>query len=139
MIYGNVTQDPEVKKVGTEQVSVVNFCVAINSRYTTKSGEKKEEVEFVNCEAWNRQADIVGEYVKKGTPLIVQGSLKTDSWEKEGQKHYRTKVRVTRVQMTHGQKTVSPPENAVSLPEDTVEPVTEEPEVVTPKDSDIPF
>ena len=99
ILMGNLTRDPEVKFLASG-TAVANFGLAMSERYTDRqSGEQKENVCFVDVEAWDRQAEIVGEYFKKGSPIFIEGSLKYDSWEAEdGTKRNRLKVRLIRFQ-----------------------------------------
>ncbi len=99
ILMGNLTRDPEVKFLPSG-TAVANFGLAMNETYTDQqTGEKKESACFVDVEAWGRQAEIVGEYFSKGRPILVEGSLKYDSWEAEdGTKRNRLKVRLMRFQ-----------------------------------------
>lgn len=99
ILMGNLTRDPEVKFLPSG-TAVANFGLAMNESYTDQqTGEKKESACFVDVEAWGRQAEIVGEYFSKGRPILVEGSLKYDSWEAEdGTKRNRLKVRLIRFQ-----------------------------------------
>ena len=99
ILMGNLTRDPEVKFLASG-TAVANFGLAMNESYTDRqSGEQKESACFVDVEAWGRQAEIVGEYFSKGRPILVEGSLKYDSWEAEdGTKRNRLKVRLQRFQ-----------------------------------------
>ena len=99
ILMGNLTRDPEVKFLASG-TAVANFGLAMNESYTDQqTGEKKESACFVDVEAWGRQAEIVGEYFSKGRPILVEGSLKYDSWEAEdGTKRNRLKVRLQRFQ-----------------------------------------
>ena len=99
ILMGNLTRDPEVKFLPSG-TAVANFGLAMSERYTDRqSGEQRENVCFVDVEAWDRQAEIVGEYFKKGSPIFIEGSLKFDSWETEdGTKRNRLKVRLQRFQ-----------------------------------------
>lgn len=97
LLIGNVTRDPEIKTVN--DTSVVSFSLATNKKYTTKTGERKELVEFHNLTAWGKLAEIIGQYVKKGHKLYVSGELRTRSYEKEGVKHYRTDITVVEMEM----------------------------------------
>jgi single-strand DNA-binding protein len=68
--------------------------MAINRRYTTKSGEKKEETTYIDCEMWGARASVISEYIKKSDPILVEGHLKQESWEnKDGEK--RSKILVS--------------------------------------------
>ncbi|RKU27539.1 single-stranded DNA-binding protein [Candidatus Poribacteria bacterium] len=99
ILMGNLTRDPEVKFLPSG-TSVANFGLAMNERYTDReTGEQKENPCFVDVEAWGRQAEIIGEHFTKGRPILVEGSLKYDSWEAEdGTKRNRLKVRLQRFQ-----------------------------------------
>ena len=96
---GNLTRDPEVKFL-SNGTAVANFGLAMNESYTDQqTGERKDIPCFVDIEAWGRQAEIVGEYFSKGRPILIEGSLRYDSWEAEdGTKRNRLKVRLQRFQ-----------------------------------------
>lgn len=97
VIGGHMTREPESRDAAGN--TVVSFGIAINHRYTSKSSEKREEVTFVDCEAWNKTGDIVFKYVKKGDPVLVEGRLKLDQWDDKhtGQKRSKLKVVVESV------------------------------------------
>lgn len=97
LLAGHLTRDPQVRFLANEK-AVANFGLAINHRY--KSGnEMKEEVTFVDCEAWGRTAELVGQYLTKGRACFVEGRLKLDSWDdKDGQKRQKLKVVADSVQ-----------------------------------------
>jgi single-strand DNA-binding protein len=96
ILRGNLARDPELRVVNTggKQTSVVNFTVAVSREYTKSSGEKDKITSFINCEAWDSGADIIAESFKKGDLVMIEGSLRNDSWEKDGVKHSSLKVRV---------------------------------------------
>ncbi|GJQ30147.1 MAG: single-stranded DNA-binding protein [Phycisphaerae bacterium] len=91
LLMGNLTRDVELKSIAGGQ-SVGNFGLAVNRRYTTQSGEKREEVTFIDCEAWGKTAENLAKFFSKGRPIFVEGRLKLDTWEKEGQKHSKLRV-----------------------------------------------
>lgn len=93
MIIGNMTQDPEVKTTPSGQ-SVVNFSIATNLVWVDESGQKKEKAEFHNIVAWRKLADIIGQYLKKGSKVYIEGRLQTRSWEDKdtSKKMYRTEI-----------------------------------------------
>ena len=99
ILMGNLTRDPEVKFLPSG-TAIANFGLAMSERYTDRqTGEQRENVCFVDVEAWDRQAELVGEYFSKGSPIFVEGSLRYDSWEAEdGTKRNRLKVRLQRFQ-----------------------------------------
>ena len=96
ILRGNLARDPEIRVVNTggKQTSVVNFTVAVSREYTKANGERDKVTTFVPCEAWDSGAEIIGQSFKKGDFVLVEGSLRNDSWEKDGVKHNSLKVRV---------------------------------------------
>lgn len=96
LLKGNLARDPELRHInsGGKTTSVVNFTVAVSREYTKANGERDKITTFVNCEAWDSGAEVIGESFKKGDPVMVEGSLRNDSWEKDGVKHSTIKVRV---------------------------------------------
>lgn len=91
MIYGNLTRDPEIKTLPSG-AQVANFSIATNRTYKDKEGEKKDQTEYHNVVAFGRQAEIIGQYMRKGKPIFIDGRLQTRTWDKEGVKQYRTEV-----------------------------------------------
>lgn len=97
ILGGNLTRDPEVRYT-PQGTAVAKIGLAINETYRTKDGEKREDTCFVDVEAWDRQAETAGEFLKKGSPVLVEGTLKLDTWtDKEGQKRSKHKVRARRI------------------------------------------
>ena len=90
-IYGNLTRDPEVKALPSGQ-QVASFSVATNRTYKNKEGQKQETSEFHNVVAFGRLAEVIGQYMKKGRPIYIEGRLQTRSWETDGHKNYRTEI-----------------------------------------------
>ncbi len=105
ILMGNLTRDPEIKYT-PKGTAIAAFGLAINRSYTTEGGEKREEVTFVDCEAYARVAEIIGEYCKKGRPLYVEGRLKLDSWDdkQSGQKRSKMKIVVESIQLLGGRE-----------------------------------
>lgn len=97
ILYGNLTRDPEMRALPSG-MNVCSFSIATNRVFKDKDGNKREEVDYHNISVFGRQADTVGQYMKKGNGLFVEGRLHTRSWEKDGQKQYRTEVIADRVQ-----------------------------------------
>jgi single-strand DNA-binding protein len=98
ILAGRLTRDPEVKTLPGDK-AVVSFSLAINRRFKGADGELKEEVTFVDCEAWNRLAELVGQYLVKGSGCYLEGRLKLDSWQdKDGKPRSRLKVVAETVQ-----------------------------------------
>src|SRR3954470_876788 len=93
MLMGNLTRDPEIKYT-PKGTAIADIALAVNRNYTTESGEKREEVTFVDIELWGRQAEIAGEYLKKGRPVYIEGRLKLDTWDDKATGQKRSKMRV---------------------------------------------
>ena len=107
ILAGHLTRDPEMRSLTGEKV-VVNFSLAINRRYKGNDGEIKEDSTFVDCEAWGRTAELVGQYLAKGSAAYVEGRLKLDNWQdKDGKNRSRLKVVVENVQFVGPPKTKS--------------------------------
>ena len=98
-IMGNLTRDPELRQTPSGQ-AVCSFGVATNRFYTDKTGQKQKQAEFHNVVAWGKQAEIVNQYLKKGSLIFVEGRIQTRNWQDpQGAKHYRTEVIAERVQL----------------------------------------
>jgi single-strand DNA-binding protein len=98
MLAGHLTRDPQLRSLPQDK-TVVSFSLAINRRFKGADGEIKEDSTFVDCEAWGRTAELVGQYLQKGSGCYVEGRLKLDAWEdKEGAKRSRLKVVADSVQ-----------------------------------------
>jgi single-strand DNA-binding protein len=93
LLLGNLTRDPEVRYT-PKGSAVAEIGLAVNRVYTTESGEKREEVTFVDVTFWGRQAEVVGEYCKKGNPLFIEGRLQMDTWDDKQTGQKRSKMRV---------------------------------------------
>ena len=99
IIVGRVTADPELRTT-TSGAHVASFSMATNRNWTDKDGQKKEDTEFHNIVAWGRQADVVSQFSKKGSLLLIEGRLQTRSWEgKDGQQRRTTEIVTERVQL----------------------------------------
>lgn len=90
---GNLTRDPELR-VTPKGTPICQFALAINRKYKVESGETREEVIFVDVEAWGRQGETIAKFVTKGNPLFVEGRLKLDQWEDKNTKEKRSKTKV---------------------------------------------
>ncbi len=97
LLYGNLTRDPELRALPSG-MNVVNFSIATNRTFKDRDGKKQEQTDFHNVVVFGRQADTVNQSLKKGSSVFVEGRMQTRSWEKEGQKMYRTEVVADRVQ-----------------------------------------
>lgn len=93
MLIGNLTRDPEIKYT-PKGTAVAQIGLAVNRVWSNDSGEKQEEVTFVDVELWGRQAEVAGEYLKKGRPVYIEGRLKLDSWDDKQTGAKRSKMKV---------------------------------------------
>ena len=97
MIYGNLTRDPEMKALPSG-MQVCSFSLATNRVYNDRDGKRQESVDYHNITVFGKTADNCAKYLKKGASAYVEGSLRTNSWEKDGVKQYRTEIIADRVQ-----------------------------------------
>lgn len=93
MLIGNVTRDPEIKYT-PKGSAVTDLGIAVNRVFTPDGGEKREETTYVDVTLWGRQAEIAGEYCKKGRSIYIEGRLQLDSWEDKASGQKRSKLRV---------------------------------------------
>jgi len=101
LLMGNLTRDPEVKYT-PKGTAVCDLGLAINDSYKAQDGTIKETVTYVDVEVWGRTAENCKQYLTKGRPVFVEGQLRLDQWEQEGQKRSKMKVRADRVQFLGG-------------------------------------
>jgi len=129
ILVGNLTRDPELRHTagGT---AVADIGVAINDRRKSASGEWVEETTFVDVTLWARTAEVAGEYLSKGSAVLIEGRLKLDTWEADGQKRSKLKVIGERMQMLSSR----------GEGEQKAQPTSATPEAATQQvDDDIPF
>jgi len=139
ILLGNLTRDPEVRYT-PKGSAVCDLGIAVNRQYTLDSGEKREEVTFVDVVLWSRLAEIAGEYLKKGRPVFIEGRLQLDTWDDKQSGQKRSKLRVIGETMqllggrppgagggseggeearaSRGKATSSPPKPAAAEPDD---------------------
>ncbi|MDP3901254.1 MAG: single-stranded DNA-binding protein [bacterium] len=139
ILIGNIAADPEVRTTPSGQ-QVASLRIATNRTWTDKQGAKQSQAEFHNVVAWGRLAEIISQYVQKGSLMMIEGRLQTRSWEgKDGVKRYRTEVIAENIQL--GPKGAGTPSPAKQEAKDTKQeeeiPVIEEDDDIDVKD--IPF
>ena len=93
ILLGNLTRDPQLKYLPS-QTAVAEFGLAVNRKFRTQSGEDREEVTFVDCSAFAKQAELINQYFTKGKPIFIEGRLKYDSWEDKQGGGKRSKLTV---------------------------------------------
>src|SRR5215213_8677844 len=103
ILMGNLTRDPQLKFLPS-QTAVAEFGVACNRKFTTQSGEQREEVTFVDCTAFGKTAENINKYFTKGKPIFIEGRLKYDQWEDKqgGGKRSKLTVHVNNFQFIGG-------------------------------------
>lgn len=91
-LYGNLTRDPELKALPTSGQQVASFGIATNRTFKGKDGQQQDQTEYHNIVAFGRTAEVMGQYLKKGRPVFIEGRIQTRSWDKDGVKQYRTEI-----------------------------------------------
>ena len=97
-LIGRLGRDPEGKFIPTGK-QVTHFSLAVTNRWKSKDGETKEYTEWINVEAWGRLGEVCQEYLKKGSLVYLEGRLKTDKYEDNGENKYYSKVVALQMQM----------------------------------------
>src|SRR3954468_12198144 len=93
MLMGNITRDIELRHTPSNQ-AVATVGLAMNHRWKTPEGEQREEVTFVDCDAWGKTAETIAQYFSKGRPIMIEGRLKLDTWQDKKTNENRTKLQV---------------------------------------------
>jgi len=106
-LIGRLGRDPEGKFTPTGK-QVTHFSLAVANRWKTRDGETKEYTEWINIEAWGRLGEVCQEYLKKGSLVYLDGRLKTDRYEDQGENKYYTKVVALQMQMLDRKPTEDP-------------------------------
>jgi len=125
LLIGNLTKDPELRYT-PQGTAVVNLRLAVNRKFKDRNQELKEEVCFINAVVWNKQAETCNQYLRKGSPVLVEGRLQSRSWEdSSGQKRNTIEVRAERVQFLGTGSHPAKVEHSVEHPAEAEEPVPE--------------
>jgi single-strand DNA-binding protein len=95
VLMGNLTRDPDVRMTGASGLKVARLGLAINERRRDRNGQMQDFPVFVDVDAWDRLAELCGQHLTKGSPVLVEGRLQMDTWERDGVKHQKIKVRAT--------------------------------------------
>ncbi len=156
ILLGNLTRDPELRYTPKGQ-AVAKLGLAVNRRYTTESGEARDEVTFVDVDAWGKQAEVIAQYCKKGRPLFIEGRLKLDQWDDKttGKKMSRLGVVLENFQFVGDNRQEGgggagggapsapsgprPAPSRPAAPKATDSPSGESPDAAPPEDDDVPF
>lgn len=139
MIFGNLTRDPEMKALPSG-IKVCNFSLATNRTWKDKNGARQESTDFHNVVVFGRQAELVSQYLRKGSSAYIEGRMQTRSWDADGGKKYRTEVVADTIQFgprtgggggSYGGEKTSPQEpsevkapelETIEYPEDDINP-----------------
>jgi len=105
ILVGNLTRDPQLRYLPS-QMAVVDIGLAVNHKYRTAQGEDREEVCFIDCSAFGKQAEVINQYCQKGKPLLVEGRLKYETWEDKqgGGKRSKHKIMIDSFQFLGGRQ-----------------------------------
>ena len=111
VLMGNITSEIDLRYTQSE-TAVCDVSLAVNDRRKNQAGEWVEETTFVDVTLWGRTAEVAAEYLGKGSPILIEGRLKLDTWETDGQKRSKLKVVGERMQMLGSNKKSAKPANA---------------------------
>jgi len=145
ILAGNLTRDPELRYT-PKGTAIAKIGLAINRTWKNEAGETKEEVTFVDVDAFGRQAEVIGQYMKKGRPFLVEGRLKLDQWEDKNTHQKQSKLKVVLESFSFidsnrgeggggstGRQPAAPTAASAPAPE------VAEPEGPPPEEDDVPF
>lgn len=145
ILIGNLTRDPELRYT-PKGLAIAKIALAVNRNWRdATSGEMKEEVTFVDIDAFGKQAETLGQYMKKGSPLMVEGRLRLDTWEDKQTNQKRSKLGVvlegfqfldSRSNREGGGNPEAPRSRPAQVP---ASPPAPESEAAPPEDDDVPF
>ena len=140
LLLGNLTRDPEVRYT-PKGSAVADLGIAVNRQYTLDSGEKREEVTYVDVTFWGRTAEVAGEYLKKGRPVFIEGRLQLDTWDdkQSGQKRSKLKVIGEMMQMLGARPGGGGDVEEGSAPRKSSAPPPGKGPPAEPEDDEIPF
>jgi single-strand DNA-binding protein len=144
ILMGNLTRDPELRYT-PKGMAVAKVGLAVNRTWRSESGEQKEEVTFIDVDIWGRTAENVGQYMRKGSPILIEGRLKLDQWDDKqtGQKRSRLGVTAETVQfLSSGNRGTAEGAAAPAPRPRPAAPATAAPDPDSPpppEDDDVPF
>ena len=138
ILIGRLGADPELKYTAAG-TAVSTFSLATNMVWKDQSGNQQERTDWHRIVAWRKQAEIVGEWLKKGSQIYIEGSLQTRSWQdKDGNTRYTTEVTAENIQFLGGKKEERGAET-FEAPPPPAEPPAKQESVPTPPEDDLPF
>jgi len=142
-LMGNLTRDPELR-YSSKGTAIAKIGLAVNRVWRTETGEQKEEVTFIDVDAFGRQAETIGQYLKKGRPIFVEGRLRLDTWDdkQSGQKRSKLGVVLENFQFLGSAQGQQTPGREGSAAEASRPKVSENPSAgaeEAPSEDDVPF
>ncbi len=143
ILAGNLTRDPEMRYT-PKGTAVASFGLAVNRRWKSETGELKEEVSFIDIEAFGKQAETIAQYLRKGRPFLVEGRLRQDTWEDKNTHQKQSKLKVVLEAFSFidskGGDNSAPvtARPAAAAPPAPAAPAAE-PEAAEPEQDDVPF
>jgi single-strand DNA-binding protein len=141
ILAGNLTRDPELRYT-PKGTAVARIGLACNRKWKSETGELKEEVTFVDIDAFGKQAETIGQYLKKGRPILIEGRLRYETWEdkQSGQKKSKLGVVLESFQFLDSGGGGGRSEGAPSRPAASAAPAAEAPDAESPPEhDDVPF
>ena len=94
---GTLTRDPDVRSTGASGMKVARLGLAVNERRKDRNGQMQDFPVFIDVDGWDRLAELCGQYLTKGSSVLVEGRLQMDTWEKDGVRHQKLKVRASTI------------------------------------------
>ena len=139
ILMGNLTRDPELRYT-PKGTAIARLGVAVNRRWTGEGGEQREETTFVDVDAFGKQAETLGQYMKKGRPIFIEGRLRLDSWEDKqtGQKRSKLSVVLDNFQFL-GSGQARTDEGGGESPRNRTVEASQSTTASPPEDDDVPF
>ncbi|HTV76275.1 MAG TPA: single-stranded DNA-binding protein [Candidatus Baltobacteraceae bacterium] len=140
ILAGNLTRDPELRYT-PKGTAIARLGIACNRKWKSETGELKEEVTFVDVDAFGKQAETIGQYLKKGRPILIEGRLRLDQWEdkQSGQKKSKLGVVLESFQFLDSGGGRGDSEGAPARAPSAAAPQAEAPDAEPPHDDDVPF
>jgi single-strand DNA-binding protein len=145
ILVGNLTRDPELRYT-PKGMAIAKIGLAVNRNWRTETGEQKEEVTFVDVDAFGKQAETICQYMRKGSPLLIEGRLKLDQWDDKqtGQKRSKLGVVVEGFQFLGGGQRMNDGAPAPSAPrpasrQPAAPPPADDADMPAAQDDDVPF
>ena len=140
ILMGNLTRDPDVRATGATGMKVARLGVAVNERRRDRSGQMQDFPVFVDVDAWDKLAELCGQYLAKGSSILVEGRLQMDTWEKDGVRHQKLKVRANTIKfLPKGERFSAVGQQQQSAPYDPLSPSAQAQASLESDPDDIPF